>query len=380
MAKEKNNLYEELMPFLLMREKLYPFNDSKNYKLYAGRYSLLDMDWRMSEVYRFGFLVDFDPNLYSSRFRQYYDIMRIRRKLTPKWYQRIRLNSITESSLPVLTMTYSEEDYNIKGSTRNQDFNLTEKHTTLNSLPLTLRKHPPNWSQYKMTHNPPTFSELATLRLDEEVYENGIIKYRDELRKYSTDRARIINHEQIPKLESDSIDINDNSTDYNNNVNNVRQEFIKKELKRNDLPGQYAAEQNYMFKHILGEVSMEIRAAVILELNKRKFTGSENRFADKSILKKPPTPKELFTGKDMTQAATILHYILVNIAKYDFNVAESFSFIESVLSEDALVWFNNLYADIFNQNIENQLYRFVQLFKEQYMNQAMEHYMNIKKV
>ena len=362
-SKEVDNPFQYLVPFLILRERLYPF--SSNQQLYTGRFSLLDMDWRMSEVYRFGFLVDFDPALYASIFRRYYDILRIKRGLEPKWFKNIRTTSVNEKSLPELAVTYSPADMAARGGSFKQDFNLTDKSTTYIELPIHLRKHPSSWSMTKsMYDNPPTFSELANKRLNEEAYDISM-KHQDGLRKLTADRARVIHGEKIPNLELDNI------TPEINSIGNVKQEFIKRELKRDDSTSQYVAEQNYMFKHILSEVSMEIRSAVILELTKKKFTGSDNRFADKTLLKKPPTPKELFTGKDLTYAATILHYLLVNIAKYDFNVSESFSFIESALSEDALIWFNNLYADIFNQQPQDQLYRFVQLFKEQYMNQSM---------
>lgn len=76
--------------------------------------------------------------------------------------------------------------------------------------------------------------------------------------------------------------------------------------------------------------------------------GLENRFVDKSILKKFFIFKEFFNGKDMLQFVLILYYILVNIVKFDFNVVELFLFIEIVLLEDVLIWYNNLYSDIFN--------------------------------
>ena len=116
---------------------------------------------------------------------------------------------------------------------------------------------------------------------------------------------------------------------------------------------------------------MEIRAALVLELNKKQFSGVENRFADKSLLKKPPTPKELFTGRDMFQASNTLHFILVNIARYEFTVPEALAFIENVFSDDALLWFQNLQTDIQSQEYKNQIYRFVILFRAQYMNPSM---------
>ena len=386
-SRERDNPFEYLIPMLKLRERIYPISDPRYQSLYIGRYSLLDMDWRMSEVYRFGLLVNFDPALYPSTYRKLYDLMRINRELEPKWYPKVRKNSVTETHLPQLVMTYSDEDMNLKGNSHRQDFNLTEKSTTLNALPAVLRKHPPNWSYIKTMHSIPTFTELVSKRLDEEVYDNSV-KLRDGLRRLTADRAIKLHGEQIPKLEFDQFNINKNSeniyldanSSYNvdsvnssNNLNltDVKHNFIKNELKRDNIAGQLAAEQNIIFKHILGEVSMDIRAAIILELNKRQYGGSENRFADKTLLKKPPAPKELFTGKDMTLAASTLYYILVGIAKYDFTVPESISFIEAVFSEDALIWFHNLQSDIQSQRYENQLYRFVQLFKEQYLNAAM---------
>ena len=374
LSRERNNPLQYLIPYLKLREKLYPISDMRYQKLYTGRYSLLDIDWRMSEVYRFGLLVDFDTNLYSSVFRQYYDILRVNRQLEPKYFKRVRVNSISEKSLPNLVVTYSGEDMNTRGGSHVQDFNLTEKSTTLLELPAILRKHPPNWSSHKIMNDPPTFSELVSKRLDEEVYDNNV-KQREGLQKLSAVRAIKIHGEQIPKLEHDQFNISENPeiNSINNNLDfsSAKHNFIKNELKRDTIIGQFAAEQNLIFKHILSEVSMELRGAIISELNKRQHNGSENRFSDKTLLKRPPTPKELFTGKDMTQAPTTLYYILVNIAKYDFNVGESISFIEGVFSEDALIWFHSLQTDILSQRYENQIYRFVSLFKDQYMNQAM---------
>jgi hypothetical protein len=371
-ARERYNPFQYLIPYLELREKLYPIGKTENQYLYKERYSLLDSEWRMSEVYRFGFLTGFNTHLYSSMFRRYYDCLRISRNLAPIWYPKVRIGSITEDNLPKLIMTYVPEDTIHKGRKIKGDIDLTEKSQTLNTLPVPLRKHPSNWSYYKNIHNPPSFTKIAMEYIDNEIMETHA-KQRDALRHLKAKRAAKIHNETIPKLERDN-DYDDeisSNNDYRSSNTSLKQEFVKKELKRDDLSGQSLAEQNDMFKFVLGELSIDTRAAVILELNKRKYTSEDNRFADKSILKKPPAPKEPFSGRDITQAPQILNYILVNIAKYDFNVGESFSFIEAALTHDALTWFNHQYSDIFNQPRHQQLYRFVMLFKQQYMNQSM---------
>ncbi|MBS1650721.1 MAG: DDE-type integrase/transposase/recombinase, partial [Bacteroidetes bacterium] len=370
-SRERNNPLEYMIPHLELREKLYPISKNENQYLYKERYSLLDSDWRMSEIYRFGFLTEFNPYLYSSLFRRYYDSLRKSRGLEPIWYPNIRVGSITEEKLPKLIMTYVEADTIIKGRKVKGDIDLTERSVTLNVLPVPLRKHPNGWSYYKSIHNPPSFTKLAMEYIDNEIIELET-KRRDALRHLKAKRAASIYNETVPHLEVDNDDIVSNNTNSSITPNiSLKQEFVKKELKRDDLLGQSTAEQNDIFKFVLGELSIDTRAAVILELNKRKYTSEDNRFADKSILKKPPAPKEPFSGRDITQAPQILNYILVNIAKYDFNVSESFSFIETALCNDALIWFNHQYSDIFSQPRHLQLYRFVMLFKQQYMNQAM---------
>jgi hypothetical protein len=65
-SRESGNDKTELVPWLLKREKLYPINKPSYTHLYDDRFSLLDYEWRMSEVYRFGFKIKFNEKLYPS--------------------------------------------------------------------------------------------------------------------------------------------------------------------------------------------------------------------------------------------------------------------------------------------------------------------------
>ena len=386
-SKERNNPLEYMIPHLKLREKLFPISKTDNQYLYRDRYTLLDTEWRMSEIYRFGFLVGFNAYLYPSIYKRYYDCLRVSRGLEPLWYPKIRVGSVQENKLPDFVMTYASEDINKKGRMEKGDIDLNDKSVTLSELPSLLRKHPPNWITYKSIHDPPSFTKLAMDHIDNEIVE-AEVKRRDALLSLKAKRAASLYGEVIPKLEQE--DIIYTHTHMNNQYDNgytphvshsnlnvlphkhdYKHEFIKQEMKRDNLPGQSTAEQNDIFKNVLAELSMDTRAAVILEINKRKYVSEDNRFADKSILKKPPAPKEPFHGRDMSQAPNILNYILVNIAKYDFNIGESFSLIETSLSGDALTWFNHQYSDIFSHPHQHQLFRFVTLFKNQYMNRAM---------
>ena len=144
----------------------------------------------MSEVYRFSLLVNFDKALFPEVYSRLYDVMRINRNLEPKYHPRMRKNSVQESNLHRLVMAYSPEDINARGKAVD-DFDLTEKSTSLNQLPLALRKHPPNWSIRKYEiGDPPTFSVLVHNQLDSEIIDNRI-KVQDGLRRLAADRARV---------------------------------------------------------------------------------------------------------------------------------------------------------------------------------------------
>ena len=241
-AAEKGDPFKELIPFLLLRQELFPIENNEN--MYTDRFTLLTVGWRMSEVYRFCFLCNFDVNLYPTTYQQLYDSVRIHHHLLPKFRYHAR-STTKEETIQELSMTYDVRETRIKGRSITRDRDLPPNSYTLSLLPAPLRVHPPNWSTYESSHEPPTFIDLANkqckLELEDIVKQQQAkdLKFKETLQVYNADRAAKIHGETIPKAEFDPLTIknfdnNDNNiTDINTNLNNNINNNINNNMNTN---------------------------------------------------------------------------------------------------------------------------------------------------
>jgi len=368
-SRESGNDKTELVPWLLKREKLYPINKPSYTHLYDDRFSLLDYEWRMSEVYRFGFKIKFNEKLYPSIYLRLYDSLRRKRGVETITHHNIREGSISETKITQLQMSYEFDDMN-KRDAFDEEFDLDETDKTLKCLPLLLQSHPPGWDKYKIHHEPPTFTQLANSFIDDEIREKDMkwSKFADEVKA----RRSREKYGDPPPLENSMKNSSPLST-YPSPIPTTKNIYrSSSNYPSSTTSSNYCSSSSLMdsiFGNFIDELSTDLIAEIESELDRRSL-GDENKFADKKLLKKPPVPPEIFTGKDMAQAATILNFILVNIARYDFSLSESFILIESSFSQDAKIWFDSHRKEIFSKK-DRSLHHFITLFKQKYMSPDM---------
>lgn len=125
----------------------------------------------MSEVFRFGILVDFDLVLYFVIYRRYYDVLRVGRELELKWNKNVCKNFVIERYLFILVLIYIDDDMMVRGGLKIMDFSLIERFIILLVLLVLLWKYFVGWLIYKMVYILFIFIDLVIKRLDEEVYD-----------------------------------------------------------------------------------------------------------------------------------------------------------------------------------------------------------------
>jgi transposase InsO family protein len=374
---EKGDPKTEMMPYFIKRERMFPCANSENIGLYRDRYSILESEWRMPEIYRFGILTNFPESLYPYQYRKFYDCLRMKNGLEPLWFPQTRSNSMSDELLPQFYMTYSTVD-RFKFINRTTDFDLNENSDTIVCLPLKIRKLPQNWYAYKNAHEPPKFSELAQANIDDELIQKDK-KRRNALQEISAKTALKSGRETIPKLEavSEAVTYLKNAgikVELDEDTLDAREAFINREKRREYLPGQNLAENaNVLFKNVLSLLPVDTRAAVMAALASQG-SGEANRFLQIENTKKVPVSTEKFNGKETYKAPAILAYILVTAAEMNMNWTEIAYLIRSNMIEDALLWYNNNTATFEAELPENKLYRFVLKFKNTYMNRNMSRY------
>jgi hypothetical protein len=391
--------------------------------MYKNRMPITKSAFRMSEVYRFAFQCDFDERLYSHLFRRYYDFLRIRHGLLPTIKNRKIKELMSEESLPKLIMTYDSRDMKTSVIT---DIDLFPDSYTFMTLPKRVVRDSSEY-RYRPYSKAFTFTELALSAIETDIQKNQQ-KFKASLEKYGLDRDDKLKKEIVPPLETvakyeprdedrkkttnkvksesrspkqssskakvtsvpsskssssvrrsssyenpSSSSSEDNNDDSDDDTYTRKLKFQQREKKKDKSERVRSAEKSSVIGDIISTLDFDTRTSILAEIEKRGENceeTDENRFADKTILKKPPTPDILFSGK-VTQAAQFINFIMVNIAKYNFTVSESFSMIESSMKDDALRWFLNQRSEIFAQPIQKRLKSFVELYKQQYMSESM---------
>ena len=381
------------------RQQLYPYEDPENNEYYIGRYTLLTCEWRMSEVYRFAVLTSCDENLFPMIYSQGYDAILIRMGRNAKFRSKAR-SSKQENRLTHLYTTYQGKDTLFKNRRLKGDRDLSEMSDTLSTLPEELQKHPPNWSTYILSHEPPTFTELVKQHVEVLITEERE-KYQVAQQQYAADRARIVKGETIPILENDDNKASTTTSSIKNelgvttntapttslpilapsiisattlsssipitnfdastlpllNTSVTAAEIggislipdIKLKLNTEVVTTSTIMKDYPLFTKIFQDTLLgdTIRQAIMLELKSLAGSAGTNRFVDKA--KKLPEPSDLFDGayNNLGMGPTILSFILVNILRFKMNMTEANSLIEKCFKGSATLWLNNLKTQLY---------------------------------
>ncbi len=140
MPTDEDDHIDDYLAWLSRRQKLYPFEDKKNSKLYTPRHSLLSPNGRLREYSRFGFLTGWDTRLFGD--------------LANRWFRRVlhdhgvatdkdgkRPRSVSIHLVRVPAMSYDDRD-RLSAVRTGEENELPVNSYTLSMIPLPLRCDP----------------------------------------------------------------------------------------------------------------------------------------------------------------------------------------------------------------------------------------------
>ena len=145
--------YASMMDYLRKRERLYPYVNDRFKRLYTGRCTLLSHNGRVNEYFRFGMMVDFNPQLYPPVYSRWFE-----RYLAEAADEYSDIPFIDVNSLYIPSMSFHPQEARLMTRT-NDDYDLQPFSLTLQELPRELQQSPSVNSAFHFV--PPSIEESA---------------------------------------------------------------------------------------------------------------------------------------------------------------------------------------------------------------------------
>jgi hypothetical protein len=136
---DEDDPHDDYVAWLLRRQKLYPFEEKKYQKLYVPRHTLLSPNGRLREYSRFGFLTNWDIQLYGDLANRWFRRLLHDHGVAGENIKKPRVASIHHVRVPM--MSYDDRD-RLSTVRTGEENELPFNSFTLSGLPMLLRGEP----------------------------------------------------------------------------------------------------------------------------------------------------------------------------------------------------------------------------------------------